>query len=94
MLRLPNNPELSNRTGPGSSLLVGTEYEDGNFFANGAQDEDVTCALCRSVNTSSSIMIPGRESCDSGWNLGYHGLLASGSYDHKPSSYICIDSHP
>lgn len=94
MLCLPNNPELSNRTSPGYSLLVGTEYEDGNFFINGAQDEDVPCSLCRSRNTSSSIMIPGRQSCDHGWKTEYHGILASGSYTQKPSTYICLDSHP
>ncbi|XP_071134417.1 uncharacterized protein [Mytilus edulis] len=94
MLCLPNNPELSNRTAPGSSLLVGTEYDNGNFFANGAHNEDVPCALCRSLNTSASIMIPGRKSCDSGWKIEYNGILASGAYSHKPSSYICLDSHP
>ncbi|VDI44163.1 Hypothetical predicted protein [Mytilus galloprovincialis] len=94
MLCLPNNPELNNRTGTSYSFLSGTEYENGNFFVNGAANEDVPCALCRSVNTSTSIMIPGRESCDSGWKLEYHGILASGHYGNKPSSYICLDSHP
>ncbi|CAG2197574.1 unnamed protein product [Mytilus edulis] len=47
-----------------------------------------------SANTSTSIMIPGRESCDSGWKIEYHGILASGAYNHKPSSYICLDRHP
>ncbi|CAG2242397.1 unnamed protein product [Mytilus edulis] len=94
MLCLPNNPEISNRTAPGNSLLVGTEYDNGNFFANGAHNEDVPCALCRSSNTSASIMIPGRKSCDSGWKIEYNGILASGAFTHKPSSYICLDSHP
>ncbi|XP_063404416.1 uncharacterized protein LOC134687889 [Mytilus trossulus] len=94
MLCLPNNPELNNRTGTSDSFLSGTEYENGNFFVDGAANEDVPCALCRSVNSSTSIMIPGRQSCDSGWKLEYHGILASGHYGHKPSSYICIDSHP
>ncbi|VDI25902.1 Hypothetical predicted protein [Mytilus galloprovincialis] len=94
MLCLPKNPEISNRTTPGNSILVGTEYRDGNVFVTGASYEDVPCALCRSVNTSSSIMIPGRESCDSGWKIEYNGILASGHYGHKASSYICIDSHP
>ncbi|CAG2217819.1 unnamed protein product [Mytilus edulis] len=92
MLCLPNNPELSNRTSPGYSLLVGTEYEDGNFFINGAQDEDVPCSLCRSRNTSSSIMIPGRQSCDHGWKTEYHGILASGSYtqNHQRTSALTV----
>lgn len=94
MLCLPNNPELNNRTAPGSSFLYGTEYENGNFFVNGAQDEDVPCALCRSVNTSETIMIPGRITCDGGWKIEYHGILASGGYSQKSSSYICLDSDP
>ncbi|XP_071136991.1 uncharacterized protein [Mytilus edulis] len=94
MLCLPNNPELSNKTAPGNSLLYGTEYENGNFFVNGAQDEDVPCALCRSANTSATIMIPGRTTCDGGWKMEYHGILASGAYSHKSSSYVCLDSHP
>ncbi|XP_071136716.1 uncharacterized protein [Mytilus edulis] len=94
MLCLPNNPELSNRTAPGNSFLSGSEYQDGHFFVNGALNEDVPCALCRSANTSATIMIPGRISCDSDWKLEYHGILASGAYSHKPSSYICLDSHP
>lgn len=48
---------LSNKTGPGSSVSVGTEYKDGNLFSNGAQNEDVPCALCKGANTSSSIMV-------------------------------------
>ncbi|CAC5371301.1 unnamed protein product [Mytilus coruscus] len=94
ILCLPNNPELSNRTAPGNSILVGTEYENGNFFASGAQDEDAPCALCRSKNISSSVMIPGRKTCYDGWQMEYHGILASGAYNFRPSSFICIDNYP
>ncbi|VDI25899.1 Hypothetical predicted protein [Mytilus galloprovincialis] len=73
---------------------IRTEYENGNLFANGANDEDAPCALCRSTNTTSTIMIPGRITCDDGWKMEYHGILASGAYNHKPSSYICLDSNP
>ncbi|CAG2216181.1 unnamed protein product [Mytilus edulis] len=93
-LCLPNNPELSNRTGPGSSLLYGTEYENGDIFKKGAQDEDVPCALCRSQNTSTTVMIPGRQTCYSGWKMEYHGILGSNAYEYKASSYICVDSDP
>lgn len=94
ILCLPNNPELSNRTATGYSVLAGSEYEDGNFFIKGAQNEDAPCALCRSRNTSSSVMIPGRITCYDGWQMEYRGILASGAYGHRPSSYICIDSFP
>ena len=58
MLCLPNNPELSNRTVPGSSFLYGSEFEE-KTFGTGAMNEDVPCALCRSRNSTTSVMIPG-----------------------------------
>ena len=65
MICLSSNPELSNITAPGGSFIYGTEYED-NMFASGALDEDVPCAVCRTSNTYTSIMIPGRKSCYTG----------------------------
>ncbi|CAG2199577.1 unnamed protein product [Mytilus edulis] len=91
MLCLPKDPELSNRTGSPNSRIYGTEFE-GNNFAPGSANEDVPCALCRS--SSSSVMIPGRKSCYSGWKREYFGILASGCYDCKASSYICVDMNP
>lgn len=92
MLCLPNNPELSNKSGS-SSYIFGTEFE-GNQFASDSTNEDVPCALCRSGNTSSSVMIPARKTCYTGWKEEYNGILASSSYDHAPSPYICVDAHP
>ncbi|CAC5365956.1 unnamed protein product [Mytilus coruscus] len=75
-LCLPNNPELSNLTTAGVSHLFGTEYEEKILQAD-AIDEDIPCAVCKSVNTHISIMIPGRETCYQGWKKEYNGLLAS-----------------
>lgn len=91
---LPNNPELSNRTAPENSILAGSEYEEGNYFIRGAQDEDAPYALCRSRNTTSAVMIPGRITCYDGWKMEYYGVLSSGYYGYRPSSFICIDSLP
>ena len=93
MLCLPSNPELSNKTISASSLLYGTEYED-NTFGSGAYYEDVPCAVCRSTNTTSSLMIPGRKSCFAGWKKEYDGIIASGAWVHAASSYICVDAQP
>ncbi|XP_052104772.1 uncharacterized protein LOC127737859 [Mytilus californianus] len=93
-LCLPNNPELSNITGPGRSVLYGTEFEHGDYFKKGADQEDVPCALCRSENTSATVMIPGRQTCYRGWKMEYHGILGSNAYEYKASSYICVDSDP
>ncbi|CAC5370387.1 unnamed protein product [Mytilus coruscus] len=93
-LCLPNNPELSNTTfSYHDTLLFGSEYER-NTFAFDSANEDIPCAVCRSKNASTTLMIPGRKSCFSGWSSEYSGLLASGSVYHGPSSYICVDSHP
>ena len=94
MLCLPSNPELSNKTISTASLIYGTEYGDSTYFGTGAGNEDVPCAVCRSTNTSSSLMIPGRKSCFAGWKKEYDGIIASGAYTHAASSFICIDAHP
>ncbi|CAC5370417.1 unnamed protein product [Mytilus coruscus] len=93
MLCLPSDPELSNRTAPGSSFIYGTEYQE-NFFAPNAFNEDVPCAVWRNPNSFSSLMIPGRKTCYDGWQTEYKGYLASGCYSCKASSFICVDSQP
>ena len=93
MLCLPSNPELSNKTISASSHIYGTEY-DNNQFGPGAYNEDVPCAVCRSTNTSSSLMIPGRKSCFAGWKKEYDGMIASGAYSQAASSFICVDAQP
>ena len=93
MLCLPSNPEPSNNTISASSQLYGTEYED-TQFGSGTYNEDVPCAVCRSTNTSSSLMIPGRKSCFAGWKKEYDGIIASDAYVYASSSFISVDAHP
>ncbi|XP_071131280.1 uncharacterized protein [Mytilus edulis] len=93
MLCLTNNPELSDKAGSGNSFIFGTEFQ-GNDFASDSTNEDVPCALCRSSNTASSVMIPGRKTCYAGWKEEYDGILASSAYGHAPSPYICVDANP
>ncbi|XP_076072280.1 uncharacterized protein LOC143044236 [Mytilus galloprovincialis] len=93
MLCLPNNPELSDKAGSGNSYIFGTKFA-GNQFATDSANKNVPCALCRSSSTSSSVMIPGRKSCYTGWKEGYNGILAATAYSLTPSPYICIDAHP
>ena len=69
------------------------QYEETTLRSD-AINEDVPCALCKSTNTHSSVMIPGRKSCYPGWKVEYSGFLASDSYGLSPSSYICIDKDP
>lgn len=92
-LCLPNNPELSNRTVPGHSYLYGAEYEESTFGPN-SRDEDVPCALCHRKNSTTSVMIAGRRTCYSGWQLEYRGRIASNAYKYRASSYVCVDLNP
>ncbi|VDI10029.1 Hypothetical predicted protein [Mytilus galloprovincialis] len=93
-LCLPDDPELSNDTfSYTDSLLYGSEYERNTFVSN-SDDEDMPCVVCRMRTASATLMIPGRKSCYSGWNLEYTGLLASGYHAYSPSTYLCVDSHP
>lgn len=93
-LCLPKDPELSNISfTSGWSYLFGAEYE-ANEFAPDSADNDVPCAVCRNTNASSSIMIPGRQSCYTGWMKEYNGRLASGHEGEAASSYTCVDNNP
>jgi len=94
MLCLPNNPEINNTTTTvGSSYIYGMEYEQ-NVFKPDANNEDVPCALCRSRDSHSSVMIPGRMMCYPGWKREYYGYLSSGATGHTSSDYICVDINP
>ena len=73
--------------------MYGAEYES-NFWAANSQDEDVPCALCRTTHAT-TVMIPGTNVCNNGWNRQYYGYLASGADIHiAASSFVCVDVNP
>ena len=41
------------------------------------QNEDIPCAVCRSTSTTTTIMIPGKQTCYNGWKIEYEGFIAS-----------------
>ncbi|KAL3880006.1 hypothetical protein ACJMK2_032278 [Sinanodonta woodiana] len=81
------------------AYVYGTEYEiggSGTFtpFSPDLLENDVPCAVCRTTR-SSSIMIPGRTNCYSGWTVEYSGYLVSMLYGHaSPVEYVCLDGNP
>ncbi|XP_071124078.1 uncharacterized protein [Mytilus edulis] len=92
---LPPDPNyVKTSGGADNGHMYGAEFNS-NFFASNANGEDVTCALCRTNQATSVIMIPGKNTCYSGWTLEYHGYLASGYYGHNvASAYVCVDIKP
>ncbi|XP_071124082.1 uncharacterized protein [Mytilus edulis] len=91
---LPPDPNYVKTSGGDNGRMYREEF-DSNFFASNSDDEDVPCALCRTDRATSVIMIPGKNTCYSGWNVKYHGHLASGYHAHHvASTYVCVDTNP
>ncbi|XP_069135872.1 uncharacterized protein [Argopecten irradians] len=99
-LCLPTDPEWLNTTvvpDDYTGRLYGAEYESNaghTLFGSNSHDEEVPCAVCRPKSFASSVMIPARTTCYSGWTKAYGGSLASGYYDFAAANqYVCIDEH-
>ncbi|XP_076072045.1 uncharacterized protein LOC143043748, partial [Mytilus galloprovincialis] len=91
---LPPDPNYVKTSGSDAGHMYGGEF-DNNFFASNGNNEDIPCALCRTTQATSVIMIPGKNKCYNGWTIEYHGYLASGYHDHaSASAYVCIDTNP
>ncbi|XP_063414844.1 short-chain collagen C4-like [Mytilus trossulus] len=88
---LPPDPDFEKTSGDDGGRMYGAEYET-DFF--GKDDEDVPCAVCRKIRSTSILMVPGKNKCYNGWHIEYHGYLGSGDHGNAAaSSYVCVDSH-
>ncbi|CAG2212829.1 unnamed protein product [Mytilus edulis] len=91
---LPSDPDFVQTSGGSSGHMYGAEFNS-RVFASNSMDQDVPCAVCRVKQASSVIMIPGKNRCYTGWNMEYHGYLASNYYSHAAAgSFVCIDIQP
>jgi len=55
---------------------------------------EVPCAVCE-VEAQSTVMIPGREECPTGYEASYTGWIASGYFTHRHvTENICVDVAP
>ncbi|XP_033748451.1 short-chain collagen C4-like [Pecten maximus] len=79
-----------------AGYMYGAEYEEPTaLFGVKNTLQDVPCAVCMTKQYSTTLMIPGRNECYTGWTEAYHGDLASGYYGHTAASqYVCVDSQP
>jgi len=100
-LCLPSDPlwgEYNDATN-GHAYIYGAEYEisgsySDQFFKKNMYENDVPCAVCRSVRTS-ILMIPGRNACYDGWTVEYAGYLSAGHHGHNSATeYVCLDADP
>ncbi|VDI47793.1 Hypothetical predicted protein [Mytilus galloprovincialis] len=91
---LPPDPNYVKTSGPDGAFTYGGEF-DTKCFAYDNDNEDVPCALYRAAQATSVIMIPGKNTCYSGWKEEYHGYLASGGYSEASASeFVCVNINP
>ncbi|CAC5420840.1 unnamed protein product [Mytilus coruscus] len=93
---LPPDPDFVKTSSGQHGRMYGAEfYSNNNVFPSNSQYQDIPCAVCRVKQASSVIMIPGKNRCYTGWNMEYHGYLASNYYNAVAAgSYVCIDIQP
>ncbi|XP_061178102.1 short-chain collagen C4-like [Saccostrea echinata] len=95
-LCLPHDPELLPDhlplTPSGFSHIYGGEYQ----FSLGKVviQDDVPCSVCHVKMATSSMMIPAKRSCPTGWSKQYSGILTANSYGYDKSEYLCVDEDP
>ncbi|XP_062572613.1 short-chain collagen C4-like [Saccostrea cucullata] len=95
-LCLPHDPELVPDhialTPIGFSHIYGGEYQ----FSLGKVviQDDVPCSVCRVKMATSSMMIPAKRSCPTGWTKQYSGILTADAYYHEITEYLCVDEDP
>lgn len=106
ILCLPNQPEWGTKDDTVRNLgtIYGMEYETpyGTFpfqstnvgGGGNLKDYDMLCAVCKSTERTTSLMIPAKKTCPDGWNIEYWGYLTSERHTHKRSEYICVDEAP
>ncbi|KAH3854055.1 uncharacterized protein LOC127873858 [Dreissena polymorpha] len=93
---LPSDPELETvvTNAKFRSSMWGAEYEtDGATALSSLNNHEVPCAVCF-TNATTTIMIPARKTCYSGWKLEYYGFLMAerDSLDNN-KQYVCVDQN-
>ena len=98
-LCLSHNPDKAPSNFPSAvfssyvARVWGAEYQ--LSYGNVKVDDDVPCAACLDTKAATSMMIPGKSSCPSGWRKQYSGYLCANHYNYgAQSEYACVDEDP
>ena len=85
---LPTNPEYNDTlsTAQTKGYIYGAQFDSSTSMLN----HDIPCALCY-ANRSTSLMIPAKFTCPSGWTNEYHGYLMTSLDDQSKVEYMCVD---
>ena len=96
-LCLPLNPKYDQyKDGhQAAGYVYGAEYQISygfNPFKKNIHDHEAPCAVCFVKSRSSTLMMPARNDCPSGWTEEYHGYLMTEYHGHKKQrDFICVD---
>ena len=94
---MPKDPVyLSAQAPSAASYIYGAEYETGNrIFGKTTHDYSPPCAVCRAIRRTTTITIPAKPSCPSGWTREYFGYMMSSYYGHAQQvDPVCVDHSP
>ena len=95
---LPDNPEYGEfEAGRGTyrAYIYGVEYQEPISALGSIHDHNVPCAVCYVPTRATSLMIPAKLTCPTGWTEEYDGYLMSALNGHaSPSTFECVDRNP
>ena len=92
-LCLPNDPDNGKPFSFANDVLYGVEYEPYSLPAGfpNLRQKEASCAVCRRKGKSSTLMIPGKQTCYSGWKVEYTGFLMTSYKTLNNQDYVCMD---
>ena len=96
-LCLHNNPQWPDVTTSGfekGDRIHGVEYQTMTGLDSSLYQNDAPCAVCHVDGRGEHLMIPAQRTCPQNWTKEYEGLLVTDHYDHKKSTYVCLDGDP
>ena len=90
-LCLPEDPDYIGFTPgvQGYSQVYGVEYE--KTIASGDAQYNAPCAVCNVPDKSTTIMIPAKTTCPTGWIREYYGYLMTERKEYRRSMFECVD---
>ncbi|XP_071960638.1 uncharacterized protein [Antedon mediterranea] len=94
---LPHNPVLHRPLPPTQqdrrAFIFGAEYNTLDFMPLRAlHNRGAVCAVCRVVQRSTVLMVPGTSICPVGWLAEYDGYLMASSFESKGrQTSVCVD---
>ena len=99
-LCMPNDPEYGQFTAgvQGWSAVYGAELESLDGPLRAFHNQNIPCAVCFIPQRETTVMIPAKLTCPTGWTEEYSGYLmcavSKSGYVDKRTMFECVDGDP